>query len=204
MTATQFIREIEAKLNRIDTNAYSDVRPEEILFFAREALKTLSLSLDLGIYSPYTDQQVVDVYLGSITKSQAEQNVTSNKVALSDTVLKLKDLEAYVTIGSEVGWRPTRELDNNKTSRRENNPFMKSYPDTPAYRIINDEITFITDGSFNCTKIRYDYLVMPEDIAEEDTITYPFISELEDKTVTLILENLESRRIQSQPPVSKS
>ena len=203
MTAEQFILQVQVKLNRLDTSSYQDVRPEEVVFFANNALKALILAFDIGQYSMLVNTPAVLIYLSNLIKRGAEAALVSNEVALPVDILKFKDVQVYVTIGEEAAWCPTREYNNEKTSNREDNPFRQSYPDEPIYRLIDGQIKFDVNG-FNCTKIRYDYLQTPIEITENSTLTYPFMNELEDKTVTLILENLESRRVQTQPAVSRS
>lgn len=202
MNGAQFITEVKVKLNRLDTSSYEDVRPEEVLYFGYEALKDLTLEFDNMRYKGLLSEAAILVYLDSLIKNQTELTLTDNKRALPD-LFKLKDVEVYVEVDEEKGWQPTRVGDNNKTSKREYNPWTKSYPDMPVYRLIDSNILF--DASdFICTKVRYDYLVYPSVIEESTDLDMTFISELQDKTVTLILENLESRRLQSQPVVSKS
>lgn len=206
MTSEEFILEVQVKLNRLDSSSYQDVRPEEIIFFANDALKLLTLGFDSGVYSQIVDKPTILRYLAGSTSSQAELTLTDNKRGVTDNIIKLKDVEVFVEIGSgetaESGWMPTRELDNEYNSKKEYNNFTKSYPDRPSYRLINSEITFNVDG-FTCTKVRYDYLFVVE-ITEVSGVNFPFNQELEDKTVTLILENLEARRLQTQPTVSKA
>ena len=203
MTATEFITHVEVKLNRIDTNAYEDVRPEEVIFFANNALKALTLAFDLGMYSQLVDKSAINTYLASLIVPQTEVNLTANAYTLPATVLKFKDMEVNVTKGTETAWCTTRFLDNNNKSIREDNPFTKSFPDTPVFRLINSKIQFDV-SDFTCNKIRFEYLKTPTVIEDSSTLTYPFMEELEDKTVTLILENLEAQRLQTQPVVSKS
>lgn len=204
MTSEEFILNVQVKLNRIDSSSYQDVRPEEVVFFANNALKALTLGFDQGIYSQLIDRPAINRYLAGSVSSQAELAVTDNKRGVVDNIIKFKDLEAYVVMdeGDEEGWVPTRELDNEYNSKKEYNVFTKTYPDRPSYRLVNSEITFNIDG-FNVTKVRYDYLFVVE-ITEVSGVNFPFNNELEDKTVTLILENLEARRLQTQPAVSKS
>jgi hypothetical protein len=203
MTGATFITHVQVKLNRLDTAAYEDVRPEEVIFFANDALKSLTLGFDLGYYSQLVDRQLLDVYLAGLHKVQPELVVTGNEVALPVTVLKVKGLEAFVVKGTESGWVDTRRQTNEEVPNRESNPFLNSFPDMPNWRLIGGKIKFDAVG-FNCTKVRYDYLATPTVITEGSTLTYPFMPELEDKTVILILENLEARRVQTQPAVTKS
>lgn len=204
MTSEEFILNVQVKLNRLDSSSYQDVRPEEVIFFANDALRLLTLAFDVGQYSNIVDKPAILRYLAGSTTTQTELPVTDNKRGVTDNIIKFKDLEAYVVmdVGSEEGWTPTRELSNEYNSKREYNTFTKSYPDRPSYRLINSEITFNVDG-FNVTKVRYDYLFVVE-ITEVSGVNFPFNQELEDKTVTLILENLEAQRLQTQPIVSKS
>lgn len=205
VTGAKFIQNVQVKLNRLDTSQYEDVRPEEVLFFANDALKALTLGFDIGMYSPLVNQEVAKVYLAQLHQRAADTVVTmtGNEGTLPADILKFKDVQAFVTIGSETGWQDTRWLDNELNSFREENPFTKSFPDKPVYRLIDTKIKFEVDG-FTVTKIRYDYLKYPVTITEGSTLTYQFINELEDKTVTLILENLENRRLSSQAQVSRS
>jgi len=206
MTGAQFITYVEAKLNRLDSSAYQDIRPEEVLLYANDALKYLSLNFDLGTYSRSLDRGAILNYLASLTASAKDVNLTDNAVVLPK-LLKMKDLSVFVTVGEgdtqETGWVSTRDLDNVKTFDRDENPFLHSYPDSPGYRLIDGKITFVANG-FTCSKINYDYLKFPDEITEGSNLTYVFMKELEDHTVTLLLETLESRRIQSQPAVSKA
>ena len=48
MTGAVFVQEVKAKLNRLDSAAYEDVRVEEVLFFGYDALKYLTLDFDEG------------------------------------------------------------------------------------------------------------------------------------------------------------
>lgn len=205
MTAATFITHVKAKLNRLDSSAYEDVRPEEVLFFAGDALKKLILHFDTLRFSNSVQEESLFVYLASVTKSSGEVAISSGMVTLPQ-VLKFKDLEAFVTVPetSETGWMPTRELHNIKTSDRVSNPFLQSYPDTPCYRLIDNKIKFDSSPIFTVSKIRYEYLELPAPFTSSSVMEYPFNSELEDTTVTLILENLESRRQQSQPIISMS
>ena len=202
MTGAQFITEVKVKLNRLDTSSYEDVRPEEVLYFGYEALKAVTLEYDQFRNKGKMGREGVLNYLASLTKSAPAVDLVANKVALED-MFKLKDVAVLVSIGNETGWMPTRFEDNVGTSREEYNPFKKSYPDMPRFRVINNNIEFETNG-FDCQKIKYDYLVYPTPFDENTDMTMVFISDLEDKTVTLILENLESRRLQSQAVVSNS
>lgn len=204
MLATVFITRVKAKLNRLDSSAYEDVRPEEVLLYANDALKMLALAFDLGQYPQLVDKSAVLVYLGSLMNTQPELVLTSNKVALPADVLKFKSVEVEVTIGDETGWVSTdRELEVGGTSERQDNPFLKSFPDSPVYRLLEEEIEVLVNG-FTANKIRYDYLKNPDEITAVTDIILPFIPELEDKTVTLILETIENRRLQTQPVVSRS
>jgi hypothetical protein len=203
MTGTEFISHVEVKLNRIATSSYEDIRPEEVIFFANDALKALTLEFDLGLYSRLLDEFATKTYLAHLYGVTENVTVTNNKFTLPVDVFKFKDLEAYVTIGAEADWVGTRFLDNTENSTREDNLFTKSYADTPIYRLIDKEVKFEV-SDFKVTKARYDYLKYPVVITEASVLDYPFLTELEDKTVTLILENLESGRINSQPVVSKS
>ena len=206
MLGSELVSRIKVKLNRLDTNAYQDVRQEEVLFFAYDALKALTLEFDKGEYSNILDNQAIQIYLGSLSKHQTELPLVSNEADISPTVLKYKDVEAYVVITTppEEGWSSaSRLVTNEKSSSREGNPFTLSFPDEPTYRFIDGKIKFDATG-FTCTKYKYDYLVLPEPILLTTDLTYTFLPELENKTVTLILENLEARRLQTQPPVSRS
>lgn len=202
MDGTEFILFIKAKLNRLDTASYEDVRPEEVLFFANEALKTLTLEFDMGRYSPLIDLDSIKSYLSVMNISVPSVDITDNEFDIP-TMLKLKDLEGYVEVGNETGWQPAVTHDNKEKSHKEDNPFGKSYPDRPHYRYADTKIRFDVSENFNVTKIRYIYLRVPPEILEESELNYPFMSELENKTVTLLLENLESRRLGTQPAVSK-
>lgn len=204
MTGTELVAKIKAKLNRIDSSSYEDVRKEEVLFFANNALKSLTLEFDIGIYSRILDKAAINVYLGSLTNSSPEVTLTDNAANYPDC-LKFKDVEVFVTVDSESGWMSaSRAVTNNRSSYRQDNPFSKAYPDKPTYRFIDGKIKFDTSNEFVCTKFKYDYLVFPEEITANSTLTYTFLEELQDKTVTLILENLEAQRLQSQPSVSRS
>ena len=203
MTAVEFIRHVEVKLNRIDSSSYEDIRPEEVIFFANDALKSLTLAFDIGAYSPLLDEFAIKTYLAYLYEVQEEVVVTDNAFTLPSEVFKFKDMEAYVEIGTEKEWCETRFLDNIENSGRESNPFLRSFADSPIYRLISKKVKFEVTN-FIVTKARYEYLKYTEVITEESSLDYIFNSELEDKTVTLILENLEGRRLASQPQVSRT
>jgi len=207
ITGAEFIQRVQVKLNRIDTSEYEDVRPEEVLFFGYNALKSLTLGFDLGQYPPLVDVDAIKVYLAHLHISDEEDPITDNAFTLPEEVLKFKDLSAFVsypaTDHTETGWVDTRALDNIENTHREDNPFTRSFPDKPIYRLIDLEVKFEVND-FIVTKARYDYLKNPVEFDEGDSLDYPFTNELEDKTVTLILENLESRRISTQPQISRS
>jgi hypothetical protein len=114
------------------------------------------------------------------------------------------DLEVRVifTEGSSEGWQPTRELDNNRNSNKNYSPFNKSFPDRPSYVLQDSKIIFFVNG-FACKNIKIIYLEQPTLITESQQLNMPFVNELQDETVTLILENLESRRVQTQPSITK-
>lgn len=208
MTGAEFITFIKAKLNRLDSSANEDVRPEEVLLFANDALKNLVLNFDIGNYSPALDKNVILNYLSTLTVLSPEITLANNSVAIP-LYLKIKDMQVLVSIAAttstptESGWVTTRALDNNKSSSRENNSFMKSYPDMPTYRITDSKILFMTDG-FTCSKLKYEYIKYPPEITEAGSISFIYMKELQDATVTSILETLESRRVQSQAVVSKT
>ena len=204
MTAAQFIAEIKVKLNRIDTSAYEDVRPDEVVFFTNDALKSLTLEFDKGFYSQILDTEAINVYLASLIDIQTELALTNNAVALNANVFKFKSVEVEVTKDTETGWvASSRELKNDDNAEREDNPFQRSFMDDPIYRLIDGKIQFEAQD-FTCNKVRYDYLRYPTVITQASTLDYTFLNELEDKTVTLILENLEARRLQTQPAVARS
>jgi hypothetical protein len=113
------------------------------------------------------------------------------------------ELEVRVLNSSlEEGWQPTRELDNSRNSNTNFNPFGKSFADRPSYVLQDSKIKFFTND-FICKDARITYLEQPKLITKDQELNMPFVNELQDHTVTLILENLESRRIQTQPPISK-
>jgi hypothetical protein len=213
MTTTEFVSRVKVKLNRIDTSSYEDVRPEEVIFFGNNAMKALILNFDLGGYPQLVDTDAVRVYMQDFYQHQAELPLLTNEADIEAHVLKYKDVQVWVrivdpeddkTILEEAWVGASRDLDNYKTSDREDNPFKRSYPDSPVYRLIGGKIHFDAQD-FTCTKYKYDYLKVPKVIVETDTdLDHPFMDELENKTVSLILENLEARRLQTQPAVSRS
>lgn len=203
MLGSEFISSVKVKLNRIDTSAYEDVRPEEVLFFGWDALKNLILKFDTPDFRGFQGEETIRVYLASLTKVGPELTLINSQVDLPPEIFKIKDVNVYVEVDDEKGWQPTREEDNIKPTLDDYNPFLQSYPDMPAYRLIEDKIVFEV-SDFVCTKMKYLYLEYPPVITEATDLNMPFIMELQDTTVKLILENLESRRIQSQPIVSKS
>lgn len=201
MQAEDFILFVKAKLNRIDTSFWQDVREEEVLFFGTEALKKLALRFDSGQVPPTLDRATVNNYLAYIT-DKTTISLTSNKTDLP-SLIKLKNVSVKVNIGSKSSWQPAKEVESQGESEREYNPFTLSFPDRPNYMMVGKEIVFFAEG-FTCSDIRITYLEQPELIKESDVLDIPFINELQDETVTLILENLESRRLQTQPTITKS
>lgn len=202
ITGEIFITHIKAKLNRLDSAAYEDIQPEEVLLFANDALKNLILQFDLGQFSHIVDVLATKKYLATLYSSTGELPLTYSKVTVPDC-LKLRNVEVYVEIEDEKGWVPGRDKDHINFTGLKESPFLRSFADNPIFRLIDGDILFEAPD-FNCTKMRSDLLITPLEITEDSILTYPFIPELENKTVTLLLENLEGRRLNSQPVVSKS
>lgn len=208
MTGLEFILYVKAKLNRIDTAAYEGMENEEVLLFAHNALKSLTLAFDLGMYSHLTDRPTVLNYLATLVRTSAVVPVTVN-VATLPKVLKIKSMRVEVIADSAgkkfSGWVPAQDRPRDLTFRNENNPFKKSRPNKPIYTLLNENtIEFLVDDTFTCGNCQFDYLEYPDEILEDTNIEVPYIEELQDKTVTLILENLESRRLATQPQVTRS
>ena len=199
MTGTEFALYVKAKLNRLDTSSWEDVRTEEILFFGRDALKRLSLRYDAGNVPPHLAGSVMNVYLASITETISEPLISGS--VLLPSILKIKDAKVLVKIGNASRLMPTRELPTERLSNVQNSPLSRSFPDKPIYYIKGSTIYFIEDG-FTCERVDIEALKFPEEILENSQIDIPFTMELEDETVKLILENLESRRIQTQPAIT--
>jgi hypothetical protein len=198
MTGAEFSLYVKAKLNRLDTSSWEDVRTEEILFFGRDALKRLSLRYDAGTVPVHLQGSIMNMYLSSITETIV-LNLTGG-VALLTSILKIKDTKVQVKIGNELRYVPTRELATQDLSFVTNSPLSKSFPDKPIYHLSQDRINFVGDG-FTCEKVEITFIKSPAEILENSVLTIPFTMELQDETVKLILENLESRRIQTQPAI---
>jgi hypothetical protein len=200
MTGSDFAQYVKAKLNRLDSDSWEDVRNEEIYLYGLDALKKLSLRFDAGIAYPQLDKRVLNNYLAQITKK--EVIALSNNLVTIPTLLRIKDLAVLVVIGSETAYQPTREADTEDQTIDTYSPFAKSYPDMPRYILSAGKIEFLVDG-FLCSSIKITYLEHPVEITEGTNFEFPFMTELQDETVSLILENLESGRIQTQPSFSK-
>ena len=198
MTGAEFSLYVKAKLNRLDTSSWEDVRTEEILFFGRDALKRLSLRYDAGTVPVHLQGSIMNMYLSSITETIV-LNLTGG-VALLTSILKIKDTKVQVKIGNELRYVPTRELATQDLSFVTNSPLSKSFPDKPIYYLSQNSITFVEDG-FSCEKVEIKFIKFPAEILENSILDIPFTMELQDETVKLILENLESRRIQTQPAI---
>jgi hypothetical protein len=102
MTGVEFSLYVKAKLNRIDTSSWEDVRTEEILFFATEALKKLSVRFDTGMTPPIIDEHTRQAYLASITKI-VEIDLRNNEQILP-LLIKIKDVYVYVLCGDFTDW----------------------------------------------------------------------------------------------------
>jgi hypothetical protein len=200
ITGAEFLIYVKAKLNRLDTNAYADIRDELIFLLAHDALKYLILQYDTGQVTKGVDQASINNYLASITK-QDTKDLTDNAVELPG-VLKIKDMVVEVTVESETGFVPAVEFTNQSISQKEHNYFSESKAYEPSYRLIDGKIKFeVTD--FVCNKIKFEYLEQPIMLDSTTQINLPFITEFEDRTVTLILENIEQQRLGSQPQVTQ-
>lgn len=205
MTGADFVQRVKVKLNRLDSNAYSDILPEEVLFFGTDALKKMTIKLFNGQINFYAPRDVTSLYLSSVDAVSDEITLTNNAVAIPDDVLMIKDIEVNVTVDNITGWVPARVLTTRISVSTLTDPFNKSFADKPSYELVENNIKFpIKDEEFVCNKIKIEYLIMPDDLATDSVIDFPFGQELEDETVTLILENLMNRRLQTQPTVSKS
>lgn len=205
MTGALFVLGVKVKLNRLDTSSYEDVRPEEIYFFAHNALKQLVLQFDEGRHTSSPNSALINNYMASVTRVLPSTIVTANTLVIPD-VLKFRDLEAFVKVPTteEEGWVPTRELSNERLSDKMSNPFIRSYPDAPAYTYTEGKLKFSVNTLFSVTQIRGVYIEEPETYTDRSDITLPFTEELENLTVTLLLENLENRRLQTQAVISRT
>jgi hypothetical protein len=103
MTGVEFSLYVKAKLNRIDTSSWEDVRIEEVLFFATEALKKLSVKFDVGMVHPTIDKQTAQTYLASITKN-TEISLLNNEQILP-LFIKIKDVSVHVYCGIFQEWK---------------------------------------------------------------------------------------------------
>lgn len=205
MTGGEFAERVKVRLNRLDSNSYSDILTEEILFFGTDALKKLTVRLYNGQIDAKTPPAGINLYLASVEDTTPEIALVDNKVAIPSDFLLIKDMEVYVTVDDVEGWVPARFLTTRTSVGKLTDPFTRSYPDNPGYEMIDEHIVFpIKDGDFVCSKIIVQYLKMPDDLTTSSNIQFPFEDELESETTTLILENLESRRLSTQPTVSKS
>jgi hypothetical protein len=102
MTGIEFSLYVKAKLNRIDTSSWEDVRIEEVLFFATEALKKLSVRFDTGMTTPIVDEHTRQAYLASITKI-VEIDLLNNEQILP-LLIKIKDVSVHVLCGDFTDW----------------------------------------------------------------------------------------------------
>lgn len=207
MTGSEFVQYVKAKLSRLDTAFHEDVRTEEVLMYAHDALKSLTIEYDSGKIPSVLDSKVIAIYLSSVTEdilgdlSLIEEGKFA-RITISN-YLKLKNLTVEVTAGTATSWQPTREIAVDDFTGTQYNPFTKGFPDRPSYFFSSGFLVFPLSG-YVCNKIKAVALKNPAAIEENSNLSsIPFVKELQDKTVTLILENLESRRIQTQPVISR-
>jgi len=205
MTGSEFVARVKVRLNRLDSNSYSDILPEEILFFGSDALKKLTVRLYRGQIDAKTPPEGIALYLASVDAVTPEVLLVENKVAIPSDFLLIKDMEVFVKVDQESGWVPARYLTTRTSVSKLTDPWSKSFPDNPAYELVENNIVFpISNEEFVCEKIKVEYLKKPDELTTSSIIEFPFEDELESETTTLILENLESRRLSTQPTVSKS
>ena len=108
MTGEDFVLYVKAKLNRIDTSSWEDVRSEEVLFFATEALKKLSVKFDTGMIQPTIDEHTRQAYLASITKI-VEIDLLNNEQILP-LLIKIKDVYVHVLCGDFTDWEGSTDV----------------------------------------------------------------------------------------------
>jgi len=213
MTGLEFAVYVKAKLNRLDSSKYQDVRDEEIFFFAHESLKALTLEFDTLRFSGQVLTKTLLVYLASVTEEISKDLTASTTDPVYryfdlERILKPKSVKIWVEMNtnfsSEKGWSTGNLIENTSHSSTVTESFTKSFPDSPNYRFLDNKfIVDVVEGKFDCTKCKVIILKYPELIDELSVLEYPFMSELENKTVTLLLENLENSRLQTQPAVSR-
>jgi hypothetical protein len=145
MTGEDFVLYVKAKLNRIDTSSWEDVRSEEVLFFATEALKKLSVRFDTGIIQPTIDEHTRQAYLASITKI-TEIDLPNNEQILP-LLIKIKDVSVHVYCGNFTAWAT---IDGFTLSTPIANAGVDQEVELPA-RIINLDASLSSDAFSSIT-----------------------------------------------------
>ena len=118
------------------------------------------------------------------------------------TQLKIKSAKFYITAGDKSKWIPGHLMDNTKKDFKEFKSFTASTAARPHYRLTGNSIS-VEENNFTASQAVLTSLMMPPAVTSSSVLEIPFMSELQNKTVSLILENLESPRIQTQPVITQ-
>ena len=213
MTGGEFVLYVKAKLNRLDTAAYTDVRSEEILFFGRDALQLLLLDFDRGAFSPSIDKNTALIYLNSMTETKSLQKVQDEdcKFEFPDAI-KYKDLNLEIEVEyngkTYTDTKPLRVMPSEGLSLLEQTDFRRSTISEPNCYLTDNILKVIKDSDYGeddivCKAVTCLYIKRPKELEEDGEIPVAFTKELQDKTVSLILENIENNRLRTQPIITK-
>ena len=212
MTWNELAIEVKVRLNKVDTSFNRDVRIETILMFLNDSCKKLVLDkVDrLKAVTTRTTSGVSSSsdsnYFQADSRLEAEiaYLVDTKEIVLQDSKATLDSLgdyiaivgqQAYVAVGSAKQW-----VKNCKIKKigdiYQNDPFMESRPSQPCL-IHKKDLEAVEDG-FTIEKVKLDYVKYPirvsiTDLNEE--VPYLFASEIVDKATFLLLESIQSPRV---------
>jgi len=110
---------------------------------------------------------------------------------------------------------PGSQVRQDTVSTIQEDPFNRSYNQIPTYYIVGNKIYFPTDGSFTILGVIPYYVRQPTTVALGSQyvsqgvdvncdLSVELHDEIIDSTVSMILENIESPRVQTQPALSRS
>ncbi|WP_428743147.1 hypothetical protein [Tenacibaculum sp.] len=217
-TGKELILKLKAKLNKLDTSSNRAVKPELALLFLNDAYIKLVRSkysknggqADSTAFQ-YTQLTTDELDFLTINKKSSKGDFVISKED-SEYIIDKSELENYfihlkaslkVKSGNTTDWTSPnyKTLDEVETSYGD--PFNSSiFKDPVLYQEDNKFKIVATD--FEVVDASISYLRKPETITVVSEHNIPFEDELVDYTATLILENWEDARAQSQYQVTKA
>lgn len=216
----ELILKLKAKLNKLDTSSNRSLRPEMALEFLNDAhikLVRAKYSKDGGAqdttafqYSQLTtdelDPYTKNIKLDFIASGQRDQKVDGEyhieKGDLDNYFIHLNSL-IQTKFNENSGWKTPNYMTLDQVATTRNDPFNNSVFSAPVMYQEENKFKIIADD-FEVNAVKISYLIKPKTITVDSTVVCPFEDELVDTAATLILENWQDGRVQSQPVINQT